>query len=118
MLLANRLIRPKSEHGLAIWRDTDFVRTRNGRRFVPQWFQPNRVRVHHRQLEAWYRTLDRLVAAKNEIEVALFHRLRDSFHLKPEFVLYDLTSTYFEARLIPRSPSMLIVGMASRKTCR
>jgi transposase len=96
VLLANRLIRPKSEHGLAAWLDTDFVCTRDGRRFVPQWFRRNRVRVHHRQLEAWYRTLDRLVAAKNEIEVALFHRLRDLFHLKPEFVLYDLTSTYFE----------------------
>ena len=26
----------------------------------------------HRQLEAWYRTLDRLVAAKTGIEVALY----------------------------------------------
>lgn len=96
VLLANRLIRPKSEHGLAGWLETDYVCTRDGRRFVPQWHQRNRVRVHHRQLEAWYRTLDRLVAAKSEIEVDLFHRLRDLFHLRPEFVLYDLTSTYFE----------------------
>ena len=63
---------------------------------MPVWFRRNRVRVHHRQLEAWYRTLDRLLAAKSDIEVALFHRLRDLFHLKPEFVLYDLTSTDFE----------------------
>jgi transposase len=63
---------------------------------VPQWFQRGRVRVHHRQLDAWYRTLDRLLAAKANIETALYHRLRDLFHIKPEFVLYDLTSTYFE----------------------
>jgi len=96
VLLANRLIRPKSEHGLAGWLETDYVCTRDGRRFVPHWFRRNRVRVHHRQLDAWYRTLDRLIAAKDDIEVDLFHRLRDLFHLKPEFVLYDLTSTYFE----------------------
>lgn len=96
VLLANRLIHPKSEHGLAGRLETDYVCTRDGRRFVSHWHRRRRVRVHHRQLDAWYRTLDRLVAAKHEIEVDLFHRLRDLFHLKPEFVLYDLTSTYFE----------------------
>ena len=49
-----------------------------------------------RQLDAWYRTLDRLHAAKDQIEVALDHRLRDLFCLKPDLVLYDITSTYFE----------------------
>jgi len=28
--------------------------------------------------------------------VALYHRLRDLFSLKPDLVLYDITSTYFE----------------------
>jgi transposase len=95
-LVANRLIRPASEHGLAGWLETDFVCDRRGRRFVPRWKQHERVRVDFRQLEAWYRTLDRLVAAKDKIEVALYHRLRDLFSLKPELVLYDITSTYFE----------------------
>jgi transposase len=96
VLLANRLTRPKSEHGLASWLETDFVCDRQGRRFVPQWQRRGRVRVHHRQLGAWYRTLDRLQAAKAKIEVALYHRLRDLFSLKPDLVLYDITSTYFE----------------------
>jgi transposase len=52
--------------------------------------------VHHRQLGAWYRTLDVLIRAKERIEVALYHRLRDLFSLRPDLVLYDLTSTYFE----------------------
>lgn len=96
VLIANRLIRPSSEHGLARWLDNDFVCDRLGRRFVPHWHQRGRVQVDSRQLQSWYRTLDRLVAAKNNLEVALYGRLRDLFSLKPELVLYDITSTYFE----------------------
>ena len=96
VLVANRLIAPASEHGLAAWLETDFVCDRQGRRFVPHWHQCRRVRVHPRQLDAWYRTLDQLLAAKDRIEVTLDHRLRDLFSLKPELVLYDITSTYFE----------------------
>ena len=96
VLIANRLIAPASEHGLAGWLETDFVCDRQGRRFLPYWHQNRRVRVHPRQLDAWYRTLDQLRAAKDRIEVALYHRLRDLFSLKPDLVLYDITSTYFE----------------------
>jgi transposase len=96
VLLANRLTRPTSEHGLARWLETDFVCDRQGRRFVPCWQRNGRVQVHHSQLGAWYRTLDVLLKAKEKIEVALFHRLRDLFHLQPDLVLFDITSTYFE----------------------
>jgi transposase len=96
VLIANRLIAPASEHGLAGWLETDFVCDRQGRRFLPHWHRRRRVRVHPRQLDAWYRTLDQLLAAKDRIEVALYHRLRDLFSLKPDLVLYDITSTYFE----------------------
>jgi transposase len=96
VLVANRLIAPASEHALAGWLETDFVCDRQGRRFVPHWHRRRRVRVHPRQLDAWYRTLDQLLAAKDRIEVALYHRLRDLFRLTPELVLYDITSTYFE----------------------
>jgi transposase len=96
VLIANRLISPASEHGLAGWLETDFVCDRQGRRFIPDWHQRGRVRVHHRQLDAWYRTLDQLHTAKEKIEVALYHRLRDLFSLKPDLVFYDITSSYFE----------------------
>jgi transposase len=98
VLIANRLVRPSSEHGLAHWLETDFVCNRHGRRFVPRWQRRGRVQVHFQQLQAWYRTLDRLTAAKSALEVALYHRLRDLFSLQPDLVLYDLTSTYFEGR--------------------
>lgn len=97
VLVANRFTpRPSSEHGLARWLETDFVCDRRGRRFVARWQRHGRVRVHSQQLQAWYRTLDRLLAAKSRIEVALFGRLRDLFSLQPDLVLYDITSTYFE----------------------
>src|SRR5712691_8530870 len=96
VLLANRLIRPASEHGLARWLETDFVCDRQGRRFLPHWHVHKRVKVHFRQLRAWYRTLDRLIAAKSRIEVCLYQRLRDLFSLQPDLVLFDITSTYFE----------------------
>lgn len=96
VLVVNRVARPSSEHGLAGWLETDFLCDRQGRRFVPQWHTNRRVRVHPRQLDTWYRTLDQLVAAKNQIELALYERLRDLFSFKPDLVLYDLTSTYFE----------------------
>src|SRR5205085_3724975 len=78
--------------------ETDFVCDRCGRRFLPHWHTRGRVQVHHQQLDAWYRTLDRLLAAKAQIEVRLYQRLRDLFSLQPDLVLFDLTSTYFEGQ--------------------
>jgi transposase len=98
VLIANRLVRPTSEHGLARWLETDFVCDRQGRRFVPHWHKSGRVQVHPRQLDAWYRTLDRLVKVKDQIEVALYECLRDLFSLRPDLVLFDITSTYFEGQ--------------------
>jgi transposase len=96
VLVANRLIAPARGQGLAGRLETDFVCDRLGRRFVPHWHRRRRVRVHPRQLDAWYRTLDRLLAAQDRIEVALYHRLRDLFSFQPDLVLSDITSTSFE----------------------
>jgi transposase len=98
VLVANRLCRPGSEHALAQWLESDFVCGRDGKRILAPWKQQGRVRVDLNWLQEWYRTLDQLLACKDRIEVQLFGRLRDLFHLQVEMVFYDLTSTYFEGR--------------------
>src|SRR5208282_3049469 len=98
VLVANRLCRPGSEHALAQWLESDFVCGRDGERILARWQQQGRVRVDLNWLQDWYRTLDQLVGRKERIEVELFGRLRDLFHLEVEMVFYDLTSTYFEGR--------------------
>jgi transposase len=98
VLVANRLCRPGSEHALAQWLESDFVCGRDGKRILARWKQQGRVRVELGWLQEWYRTLDQLLAHKERIEVELFGRLRDLFHLEVEMVFYDLTSTYFEGR--------------------
>lgn len=96
VLVANRLCRPGSEHALAQWLEGDFVCGRDGKRILARWKQQGRVRVDLSWLQEWYRTLDQLLARKDSIEVELFGRLRDLFHLQVDMVFYDLTSTYFE----------------------
>jgi transposase len=106
VLVANRLAAPGSEHALAQWLESAFVCDREGRRFVAAWrddwerlsSRTPRVRVAARQLQHWYRTLDRLHACKEETEHALFLTLRDLFSLRVDMVFYDLTSTYFEGQ--------------------
>lgn len=95
-LIANRLVRPVSEHALAGWLETDYVCDRAGRRYLPHWKQQGRVRVDLKVLQNWYRTLDHLILNQAKIELALYGRLRDLFHFQPDLVFYDLTSTYFE----------------------
>ncbi|CAI9084877.1 IS1634 family transposase [Candidatus Methylacidiphilum fumarolicum] len=96
ILVAHRLICPGSEHALAQWLETDYVPDRRGERILPIWKENGRVRVDHRFLWPWYRTLDELIQRKEELEEGLFSRLRDLFSLQPEMVFYDLTSSYFE----------------------
>jgi len=101
VLLANRLCEPCSEHGLARWLEHTFVCDAHGRRWEPDWLpteqitQKHRVKVKHRQLNRWYRTLDALLSAKDKIEQALYERVRDLFSIKVNLVFYDLTTTYF-----------------------
>jgi transposase len=107
VLLANRLCEPCSEHGLARWLEHTFVCDTHGRGWEPDWLpteqitKEHRVKVKPRQLNRWYRTLDALRSAKDQIEEALYERVRDLFSIKVDLVFYDLTTTYF-CRKSPR----------------
>ena len=91
-LVANRLLDPSSEHGLAYWLDAAYVSDDATR----QSGKTPRVIVEFQWLQRWYRTLDRLVGVKEDLEVALFEQLRTLFEVQVELALYDITSTYFE----------------------
>ncbi len=96
VLVAHHLLHPGSEHALAWWLEESFVADAHSRRWRAQWKQRGRVRVQHRQLQRWYRTLDDLREAKEAIEQDLYVQLRDLFGLQVDLVFFDLTSTYFE----------------------
>jgi len=106
VLIANRLVAPGSEHGLAQWLETDFCCDWQGRRWVPAWrddverktSKAPRVRVQSRQLQQWYRTLDQLFERKGKLEHELYLSLRDLASFQVDAVFYDLTSTYFEGK--------------------
>jgi len=104
VLIANRLTDPRSEHGLARWLENYYVCDSSGTRWEPEWLpedditRQQRVRVQWRRLHLWYRTLDALLVGKQEIETALYLRVRDLFNLQVDMVLYDVTSTYFARR--------------------
>jgi len=101
VLVANRLSDPRSEHALARWLEATYVCDRNGLRWLPAWLPEEevsarqRVRVEHRQLMMWYRTLDALLAARKAIERELYLRVRDLFSLNVDLVFYDVTNAYF-----------------------
>ena len=52
-------------------------------------------RIHHVRL---YRTLDRLLPHKEQIEKHLVERLGELFEVDYDLLLYDVTSTYFEGQ--------------------
>lgn len=100
VLVASSLVNPSSEHGLGWWLETSYVCDSQGNRFLPLWKEnvskQNRVRIQWKQLEQYYRTLDGLYKAKDDIEKDIYRRLRDIFGLKVDIVFYDITSLYFE----------------------
>jgi len=75
---------------LARWLENTYVPDRNGNRWLPEWLpadaitKQQRVRVRSRQLQKWYRTLDALLAGKEDIEQDLYRRVCDLFSLKTD----------------------------------
>lgn len=75
----NRLVEQHSKLGVNRW--------------VERVYRPEfeSLELHH-----YYRALDFLAEHKDEIELRLFDRVRDLFHLELDLVFWDSTSTYLE----------------------
>jgi len=80
-MVLNRLLDPMSK--LATW---EWIKTV----YRPQW---EKLELHH-----LYRTLDFLAQYKDDIEKALYDRVRNVFNLALDLVLWDTTTTYFEGQ--------------------
>jgi hypothetical protein len=88
----------------AQWLESDFVCGRDGKRILARWQQQGRVRVDLNWLQEWYRTLDQLLVRKERIEVELFGRLRDLFHLQALFGAALLPVGFYQADVFELDP--------------
>ncbi len=83
MMVINRCINPLSKLGTSRWMETTcYSRMRN-------------YEDLSREVEYFYRSMDYLLKAKDEIEKKLFERLRNLFSICVRLTFYDITSTFF-----------------------
>ena len=53
------------------------------------------------EVEYFYRSMNYLLKIKDELELAIFHRLRDLFSVNVRLTFYDITSTFFYSDACP-----------------
>lgn len=83
-MVLNRLVEPGSEHAMPAW-----IRSTALAELLDCDFEMLAD-------DSLYRNLDRLYPRRASIEAALAERERTLFNLDQTYILYDLTSTYFE----------------------
>ncbi|MCM8774730.1 MAG: IS1634 family transposase [Candidatus Omnitrophica bacterium] len=107
VLTSCRLLSPQSEHGLSYFLKEYYVCDKRGRRWEAEWRDDiverlyatdgrDRVKAEWGKLKRWYRTLDKLIERKEEIELRIYERVKNLFSIKVDIIFYDITSTYFE----------------------
>lgn len=67
---------------------------------------------------ALYRIADKLYKHKDEIESHLEEKERNLFNLKESLILYDLTNTYFEGRLVDNPKAQFGWSKEKRNDCK
>jgi transposase len=81
LMILSRLLNPESKLSLTRWYQ---------HLYLPDYL-PKKIDVHQ-----FYTALDNLMVKKEEIEKALFTRMREQGLIDATIVFYDLTSSYFE----------------------
>lgn len=89
MMVINRCVNPLSKLGASRWMETTCYAAMSGYAGLP------------RDVEYFYRSMDYLLKAKDRIEKALFHRLRNLFSINVRLTFYDITSTFFYTDACP-----------------
>ena len=83
MMVVSRCVDPMSKLATSRWVDTTCYRVLKGYAHLS------------RDVQYFYRSMDYLLQAKEEIERAVFSTLRDLFSINVRLTFYDITSTFF-----------------------
>lgn len=106
LLIIGRLLHPGSERETAIWgQELSGLEELLGTTF------------RHLASNALYRTSDRLVAKRDEIEERLAGRERNLYQLGEKIMLYDLTNTYVEGKAAQSALSQRGHSKEKRSDC-
>jgi len=89
LIVLNRLMDPKSEHAIDMWKDHAlYLSTSESTR--------ERGDFHDLELHHLYRSLDVVEEEKETIETKLFQKTRNLFNTEVTLAFFDTTSTYYE----------------------
>ena len=83
MMVINRCIDPLSKLGLTRWIERTCYKEMQG-------YQDLDLEVTY-----FYRSMDHLLAVKDELERAIFEKLKDLFSVNVKLTFYDITSSFF-----------------------
>jgi len=89
MMVVNRCVDPLSKLGATRWVERTCFKRMKG-------FVDLSLDVNH-----FYRSMDYLLRVKEEVEWALFERLRNLFSIEVKLTFYDITSSYFYTENCP-----------------
>lgn len=83
MMVINRCVNPLSKLGTSRWRKTTCYSVMKNYADLPE------------EVDYFYRSMDYLLKAKDDIEKAVFKQLRNLFSINVNLTFYDITSTFF-----------------------
>ena len=95
IMAVNRCINPLSKLAASRWMDITCYSVMKGYSPLP------------RDVEYFYRSMDYLLKAKDDIENELFNQLRNLFTVNVNLTFYDITSTFFHTDSCPLSKNGL-----------
>lgn len=89
VMVVNRCVNPLSKLGATRWFETTCYKMMKGYHDLDT------------EVEYFYRSMNYLLKIKDELELAVFHRLRDLFSVNVRLTFYDITSTFFYSDACP-----------------
>ncbi len=89
MMVVNRCVDPLSKLGATRWIEQTCYKAMKGYNELPLG------------VEYFYRSMDYLLAIKDELEFALFEKMKTLFSINVKLTFYDITSTFFHSTSCP-----------------